>query len=144
MKLTGNFLIGILFLLVYSSSSFAQQLTLEEHILNSKVLNEEQKISVYLPEKYGENSDHRYPVIYALDGKYYKQMVSAVIARFYGDWLIPETIVVTIDNENRIRDYTPTPHPTADVPSGKADAFLDYLGKGTYSFYRLELSDFRI
>lgn len=146
MNLAGNLLIGLLFLLACSTSSFAQQLTLEEHILNSKVLNEEQKISVYLPEKYGENSDHRYPVIYALDGKYYKQMVSAVIARFYDDWLIPETIVVTIDNEDRIRDYTPTPHPTADVPSGKADAFLDYIEKELIPFIdsNYHTSEFRI
>lgn len=115
-------------------------------MLNSKVLNEEQKISVYLPEKYGEDPTHRYPVIYALDGKYYKQMVSAVIARFYDDWLIPETIVVTIDNENRIRDYTPTPHATADVLSGKADVFLDYIEKELIPFVdsNYQTSEFRI
>ena len=104
MNVAGKFLFGLFLSFCFSNSILAQQLTLEEHVLNSKVLNEEQKISVYLPEKYGEDPTHRYPVIYALDGKYYKQMVSAVIARFYDDWLIPETIVVTIDNENRIRD----------------------------------------
>ncbi|BFT30566.1 alpha/beta hydrolase-fold protein [Alteromonas sp. D210916BOD_24] len=146
MNLIGNFFFGLLLLFYCSSSILAQQHTLEEHVLNSKILNEEQKISVYLPEKYGENSDHRYPVIYALDGKYYKQMVSAVIARFYGDWLIPETIVVTIDNENRIRDYTPSPHATANVPSGKADAFLDYIEKELIPFVdsNYQTSEFRI
>lgn len=137
---------GLFLSFCFSSSILAQQLTLEEHVLNSKVLNEEQKISVYLPEKYGEDPTHRYPVIYALDGKYYKQMVSAVIARFYGDWLIPETIVVTIDNENRIRDYTPTPHATADVLSGKADVFLDYIEKELIPFVdsNYQTSEFRI
>ncbi len=146
MNLTRNFLFGLLLLFCNSSSLLAQQLTLNEHVLNSKVLNEEQKISVYLPETYGEDPDHRYPVIYALDGKYYKQMVSAVIARFYSDWLIPETIVVTIDNENRIRDYTPTPHATADVPSGKADVFLDYIEKELIPFVdsNYQTSEFRI
>ncbi len=146
MNVNGKFFFGILLLFYCSSSLLAQQLTLEEHVLNSKVLNEEQKISIYLPKNYGENPDHRYPVIYALDGKYYKQMVSAVIARFYSDWLIPETIVVTIDNENRIRDYTPTPHATADVPSGKADAFLDYIEKELIPFVdsNYQTSEFRI
>ena len=146
MNVAGKFLFGLFLSFCFSSSILAQQLTLEEHVLNSKVLNEEQKISVYLPEKYGEDPTHRYPVIYALDGKYYKQMVSAVIARFYGDWLIPETIVVTIDNENRIRDYTPTPHATADVLSGKADVFLDYIEKELIPFVdsNYQTSEFRI
>lgn len=146
MNVAGKFLFGLFLSFCFSSSVLAQQLTLEEHVLNSKVLNEEQKISVYLPEKYGEDPTHRYPVIYALDGKYYKQMVSAVIARFYDDWLIPETIVVTIDNENRIRDYTPTPHATADVLSGKADVFLDYIEKELIPFVdsNYQTSEFRI
>ncbi|TKB02401.1 alpha/beta hydrolase [Alteromonas portus] len=146
MNVAGKFLFGLFLSFCFSSSILAQQLTLEEHVLNSKVLNEEQKISVYLPEKYGEDPTHRYPVIYALDGKYYKQMVSAVIARFYDDWLIPETIVVTIDNENRIRDYTPTPHATADVLSGKADVFLDYIEKELIPFVdsNYQTSEFRI
>ncbi len=137
---------GLFLVFCFSSSILAQQLTLDEHVLNSKVLNEEQKISVYLPERYGEDPTHKYPVIYALDGKYYKQMVSAVIARFYDDWLIPETIVVTIDNENRIRDYTPTPHATADVLSGKADVFLDYIEKELIPFVdsNYQTSEFRI
>ena len=146
MNVAGKFLFGLFLSFCFSSSILAQQLTLEEHVLNSKVLNEEQKISVYLPEKYGEDPTHKYPVIYALDGKYYKQMVSAVIARFYDDWLIPETIVVTIDNENRIRDYTPTPHATADVLSGKADVFLDYIEKELIPFVdsNYQTSEFRI
>ena len=146
MNVAGKFLFGLFLSFCFSNSILAQQLTLEEHVLNSKVLNEEQKISVYLPEKYGEDPTHRYPVIYALDGKYYKQMVSAVIARFYDDWLIPETIVVTIDNENRIRDYTPTPHATADVLSGKADVFLDYIEKELIPFVdsNYQTSEFRI
>ena len=73
-------------------------------------------------------------------------MVSAVIAQFYSDWIMPETIVVTIDNENRIRDYTPTPHATADVPSGKADVFLDYIEKELIPFVdsSYKTSEFRI
>lgn len=146
MNVAGKFLFGLFLVFCFSSSILAQQLTLDEHVLNSKVLNEEQKISVYLPERYGEDPTHKYPVIYALDGKYYKQMVSAVIARFYDDWLIPETIVVTIDNENRIRDYTPTPHATADVLSGKADVFLDYIEKELIPFVdsNYQTSEFRI
>ena len=146
MNFKGNVLFGALLFFCFSSSLLAQQLTLNEHVISSKILNEEQKISVYLPEAYGEDPDHRYPVIYALDGKYYKKMVSAVIAHFYSEWLIPETIVVTIDNENRIRDYTPSPHPTADVPSGKADAFLDYMEKELIPFVdsNYQTSEFRI
>ena len=146
MNLLGNFSFCLLLLFYCSSSILAQELTLEEHVLNSKILNEEQKISVYLPEEYKKDSNHRYPVLYALDGKYYKKTVSAVIAHFYSEWLIPETIVVTIDNENRIRDYTPSPHPTADVPSGKADAFLEYMEKELIPFVdsNYQTSEFRI
>jgi hypothetical protein len=50
MNLKGNFLFCLLLLFFSTDSLLAQQLSLHEHVLNSKILNEEQKISVYLPE----------------------------------------------------------------------------------------------
>ncbi|MBO1256679.1 alpha/beta hydrolase [Alteromonas sp. 5E99-2] len=146
MTLLKRTLLCCLFMLCFPSSTQAGEVIENAHVINSKVLEEDQKFTVYLPDDYDEHTDHQYPVLYALDGKYYKQMVSAVIARFYDDWLIPDTIVVAIENEDRIRDYTPVPHATVDVPSGKADRFLDYIEKELIPFVEshYRTSEFRI
>lgn len=138
--------IGIIVLLAcLSSFSFAEDSLAKEHIIASKALNEEQKITVFLPENYDKNPQRRYPVLYLLDGKYYKKFAQAVITAFYSDWLIPETIVVAIENEDRIRDYTPSPHETRKGTGG-AGAFLEYLEKELLPFIdsHYQTSDFRI
>jgi len=38
------------------------------HLLSSKILNEERQVQIYLPPNYGE-SDAKYPVVYVLDGQ---------------------------------------------------------------------------
>jgi predicted alpha/beta superfamily hydrolase len=146
MKVLRKLLLSFAVMVCGAQLSVAQQLAVEEQVLNSNALDEEQKFTVYLPENYDSDADHRYPVLYALDGKYYKNMVSAVIAQFYADGLIPDTILVTIDNEDRIRDYTPSPHATVDVESGEADKFLDYIEKELIPFVdsNYKTSDFKI
>jgi predicted alpha/beta superfamily hydrolase len=134
------------FLICQPNLSFAKEVSPEEHLIDSEILSEGQKISVYLPATYSEPSDNRYPVLYALDGKYYKNSVNAVITHLTENRLIPNTIVVAIENEDRIRHYTPSPHATADVRSGEADKFLDYIEKELIPFVdsNYKTSDFRI
>jgi len=63
---------------------------------NSKILEENRKLNIYIPESYG-NSEKSYPVIYSLDGEYTKSVVNGIM-EYYSFWSkIPECIIVSID-----------------------------------------------
>ena len=66
MKRTAFFILCLL--TVFSVSSVAQNLRVRESLsMQSRILNQEVKFSVYLPENYFENEAH-YPVVYLLHG----------------------------------------------------------------------------
>lgn len=75
----------------------------------SVVLNESRKLFVYLPKGYSD-SDKSYPVIYRLDGDLdlYTETVGTINRLTYTEELVPEMIVVLIENTNRNRDMMPT------------------------------------
>ena len=77
--------------------------------IESKVLNETRKIKIKLPKDYN-NSDKSYPVLYRLDGSLdlYIETVGVINRLAYADELMPEMIVVMIENINRNRDMMPT------------------------------------
>lgn len=93
--------------------------------VNSKILNEERKIYVYLPDGYNA-SKYSYPVMYLLDGEaHFKYTAGAV--KFLADaGRMPEMIVVGIPNTKRNRDFTAVE--TKGVPeAGGAENFLKFL-----------------
>ncbi|MGH2563765.1 MAG: alpha/beta hydrolase, partial [Ginsengibacter sp.] len=77
--------------------------------LHSKVLNEDRTILVSLPESYNEYPKAHYPVLYASDGPGFFPMVSGQV-HFLSDnfEIIPQMIVVCIDNPQRGRDLIPS------------------------------------
>jgi predicted alpha/beta superfamily hydrolase len=77
--------------------------------IESNVLNENRKILIKLPKDYN-NTDKSYPVIYRLDGDsdLFIETVGVVNRLVYSEELIPEMIVVMIENTNRNRDMMPT------------------------------------
>jgi predicted alpha/beta superfamily hydrolase len=83
--------------------------------IQSKILNEERKIMIYVPSSTaeGEYGKQRYPVIYSLDGdeNYFTMLAGTVrfLSTIY-DPVFQESIVVSITNTNRTRDLTPTHH----------------------------------
>ncbi|MBU0475497.1 MAG: hypothetical protein KKF62_15215 [Bacteroidetes bacterium] len=93
--------------------------------LNSKVLNEDRDIFVYLPVGY-KQSQEKYPVIYILDGRgnfTFAMAISNFLSRIQR---MPRSIVVGIPNTDRTRDFTPT-HVQESKTSGGADKFLDFM-----------------
>lgn len=74
----------------------------------SKILNENRKIIISLPKGY-EESDKSYPVIYRLDGDIYffSETIGTINRLTYIEELIPEMILVMIENTNRNRDMMP-------------------------------------
>lgn len=79
--------------------------------IQSKILNEQRKIWVYVPSSWTADSKQRYPVLYLLDGADHFSSVVGIIQHLsqgIGNTICPEMIVVGILNTDRIRDMTPT------------------------------------
>ncbi len=95
--------------------------------------NEERPLKVFLPKNY--DNTQKYPVIYTLDGQnlfnLVIQNVSILQDKSYDDNnIIPECIVVAIDNTNRMRDLTPNMGLDSNVPLGN-------FVKDSETFYKI-------
>lgn len=108
--------------------------------LKSEILGEERKIYIQLPESY-DRTRKAYPVLFVLDGEWLFDIVRANV-QFYAEVevmgnILPEMIVVGIENVDRDRDYVPTPD-TNDPPmfktAGKADPFADFLARELFPY----------
>ncbi|MGE0077930.1 MAG: alpha/beta hydrolase [Bacteroidales bacterium] len=119
----------ILTLLILSTIAlFGQEINLGfTDSIHSKVLNESRKIMVKLPKGYNE-SEKFYPVIYRLDGDIdmYSETIGTIDRLTYIDELIPEMIVVMVENTDRNRDMMPTKTKFFDVKPG-AENFKKFI-----------------
>ena len=103
----------ILFLTLFFLSTtalFGQEIKIGfKDSIQSAVLNENRKLFVKLPNGY-HDSNKSYPVIYRLDGdlNLYMETVGTINRLTYIDELVPEMIIVMIENTNRNRDMMPT------------------------------------
>ena len=96
----------------------------------SNILKENRKIWIYNPGQTAINpiADKHYPVVYVLDGDaHFLSTVGMIqqLSQANGNTILPEMIVVGIENTNRQRDLTPslvTPGNNA-----KVNPFLDFL-----------------
>jgi len=97
----------------------------EKVTIQSKVLNEERNLLVYLPDGYNLIASE-YPVIYLLDGGYHFLHASGMVQFLSGQGIMPQAIVVGIVNVDRGRDFTPTPD--AKIKNGGgADKFASFI-----------------
>lgn len=129
------------------SNSFAQStdsliIAGQRHTINSKFLKENRVYSVYLPASYKNSPDKKYIVAYVLDGERSKFLEVSGIAQsmhsaFNLKLQIPELIIVSIENTDRTRDFTPTNSMNyldrediaAFKSSGKANDFMNFIEK---------------
>ncbi len=98
----------------------------KKEIIFSKVLNENRTIWIYTPDITSQNAvpDKRYPVLYLLDGDAHFYSTVGIIQQLSqanGNGVLPEMIVVAIENTNRMRDLVPS----AEVD--KTNPFVDFL-----------------
>lgn len=96
----------------------------------SKVLNENRKVWIYTPSNTSINVDNskRYPVLYLLDGDaHFFSAVGIVqqLSQANGNGVLPEMIIVAVENTNRLRDLTPALPPSANLD--KANPFNLFL-----------------
>jgi predicted alpha/beta superfamily hydrolase len=100
----------VILLVISSATLFAQDIKIGfRDSIESKVLNEYRRFIVKLPEDYNQ-SDKSYPVLYRLDGDYglFLETVGAISRLVYMEELMPDMVVVMIENTNRNRDMMPT------------------------------------
>ena len=109
--------------------------------LDSKILNEERKILVHIPNSFytGLFKNQKYPVVYLLDGESHFTSVVGLIeqlSQLNANTVCPEMIVVGISNTNRTRDLTPTLDKNAPfmdssqaASTGGGEVFTQFLEK---------------
>jgi predicted alpha/beta superfamily hydrolase len=90
---------------------------IEIKTIYSKILGEKRKIRIQVPS--GSNKHEAYPVLYVLDGEAQHVLAAGQVQYLSESYkILPDMIVVGIDNTDRMRDLTPTKPLTAD---GKKD-----------------------
>jgi predicted alpha/beta superfamily hydrolase len=102
----------------------------ERFILQSHILQQERTITVHLPGNYSPGK--KYPVLYMLDGlAQFGIGVNFSGMSYVGT--VPEMIVVAIDYQNRIKEYTPT-YAKGFQDSGGSDQFVDFIEKELFPY----------
>lgn len=120
--------------MVFAQTENVKPLAIGEiRTLNSKILNEERILNIYLPQNFDETKS--YPIIYLLDGSMNEDFihVTGLVQFFNQMYSMPETIVVGIANIDRKRDFTfhtDLKDLQKDYPTtGHSDKFIDFLEK---------------
>ena len=102
--------------------------------INSSILNEDRTCLISLPDSYNEDGEKMYPVLILLDG-YTFFGTTAEIVHFMSssrnrNYLMPETIIVAIENVDRERDFTVTKIKTKRPNTmGGGREFLKFIEK---------------
>lgn len=100
----------------------------EMKIFHSKILNEKRRIIIQTPSRM--NVFDKYPVLYLLDGEAQATMVNGQVQYLSESYkIIPNMIVVSIENTDRIRDLTPSHFNLG--PDGKPDTSARAMGKNS-------------
>lgn len=104
--------------------------------IHSGILNEDRVCLLSLPESYNDtaNVEKKYPILILLDGSTYFKTASGIVhfmsSNRNRNHLMPETIIVAIENVDRERDFTVTKIKTKRPNNmGGGRNFLDFIQK---------------
>jgi predicted alpha/beta superfamily hydrolase len=113
----------------FGQTNIATQPTiLKSHVIKSGINKKEYMVNVLLPKGYSASDSTRYPVLYALDGKYSTTSFYSIKETFDLGKEVQDIIYVTIDANvksesewlsNRYTDLTPTSSPKSDTAIAK-------------------------
>ena len=92
--------------------------------INSKILNQEREIQIYLPDNYTASGE-KYPVLYILDGQWYFPIGVSIQKAIRTPNAIPKMIIVGIKNSNPLR---------RTLFSTDSDMFTSFLKNEVISF----------
>jgi hypothetical protein len=103
----------------------------------SKLLNENRKVWIYTPKLTSQDTltDKKYPVLYVLDGDaHFLSTVGVVqqLSQANGNGVLPEMIIVAIENTDRLKDFTPTVPTTNNAYA--PNSFVSFLSSELIPF----------
>lgn len=119
-----------------------EPITIGETItLPSKIMGEERTILVSTPPGYDQSSQS-YPVLYMTDGNAHLSHTRGTVDFLARNGLMPQVIVVGVNNTDRTRDLSPTHIASRTVngrvfespTSGGASKFLDFFEKELFPY----------
>jgi predicted alpha/beta superfamily hydrolase len=126
----GSLLATLVFLVLLSTSAFAQSGGPTKLTIKSSVLGEDRVILVRTPPGYATNN-LKYPVLYMTDGDAHIGHTSSTIDFLVRNGRMSDLIVVGIPNTDRTRDLTPDkgtgPNAAQFPTAGGADKFLKFI-----------------
>jgi predicted alpha/beta superfamily hydrolase len=98
--------------------------------IHSNALKEDRRVWIYDPAltSMGPVVNKQYPVVYVLDGEAHFLSTVGIIQQLSqanGNSILPEMMVVGIENTDRSRDLVPSPANSAD--EGKVNPFVNFL-----------------
>ncbi len=98
------------------------------HKINSQILSEERTILVRVPATYNQPGT-KFPTLYMLDAHAPQNaMMAGIVDQQVWGGMMPEMIIVGIQNTNRVRDMTPTVVANR-AGSGGGEKFLEFIEK---------------
>ena len=121
----------LLTIILFQLSQIAASQEIIRDSLYSKIMKEQRKIEVVLPDDYKPGSGMRYEVTYVTDGEWNTKIV-AQLQRFAQIQFMPPNIIVSLPNNYvngdnmRLRDLTPT-HIQQNPVSGGADNYIAFI-----------------
>jgi predicted alpha/beta superfamily hydrolase len=132
----------VLFCLAAGVASAGEPITIGETItLPSKIMGEERTILVSTPPGY-EQSSQSYPVLYMTDGNAHLSHTRGTVDFLARNGLMPQVIVVGVNNTDRTRDLSPTHIASRTIngrvfespTSGGASKFLDFFEQELFPY----------
>jgi predicted alpha/beta superfamily hydrolase len=131
MKIFKFFILMMGFGLTFNTA-LAQKPTIINDSIVSKILNEERKIKICLPEEYELGSNAKYGVVYILDGETHFDDFLYIYKFAKKQNFLPPLILISLPNtytrEGNMRDRDFIPEKTIDnAKAGGADNFIAFL-----------------
>ncbi len=105
----------------------------ESFTVDSKVLAEKRRLTVYLPQNYDQEPTRRYPVLYLLDGGAKEDFhhITGIVQVSVSNGLMDPILVIGIENIDRRHDVTPPTENPEDKKSapraGGSEKFRAFL-----------------
>ncbi|MCU0322106.1 MAG: alpha/beta hydrolase-fold protein [Chitinophagaceae bacterium] len=100
----------------------------------SKTLNEDRKLWIYVPDKTAFQSDKekKYPVMFVLDGESHFYATVGLVQQLSQanlNSILPEMIIVGIENTNRFRDLTPKLNSQSSFETFLSSELIPYINE---------------
>jgi len=147
-------LLSIIFTLFIYSFAFTQDQDPDQvdfvYTVESKAFDKERKYYVHLPERYYENKEEKFGVIYVLDGqgKAYFNNAKSIIDYLVWSYQIMPVIVVGIHSDNRGTEFIPLDRSLpkdSDDNNGQAHLLKQHIAEEIFPSIseKFRINDFR-